>query len=185
MASKRLKIVRRCVILLYAEQHAADDRKDPCAAVRIFSFFAPQKYTYGVYMLNTGRTAARETLFKLIYEYTVRGERDDFTLSVFCHGMTDDDTEYIKSAYNGILSRADELKGKIASLSDGFAIDRIYKVDLAILMVATYEILYRSDIPCPVSANEATKLAEKYSTDKSRAFVNGVIASVIKEKDNG
>ena len=136
-------------------------------------------------MLNTGRTAARETLFKLIYEYTVRGERDDFTLSVFCHGMTDDDTEYIKSAYDGILSRADKLKEKIASLSDGFAIDRIYKVDLAILMVATYEILYRSDIPCPVSANEATKLAEKYSTDKSRAFVNGVIASVIKEKDNG
>ena len=112
-------------------------------------------------MLNTGRTAARETLFKLIYEYTVRGERDDFTLSVFCHGMTDDDTEYIKSAYDGILSRADELKGKIASLSDGFAIDRIYKVDLAILMVATYEILYRSDIPCPVSGNAGTRLAEK------------------------
>lgn len=136
-------------------------------------------------MLTKGRTAAREALFKLIYEYTVRGERDDLTLSVLCHGMADDDTEYIKEVYDGILVRADALKEKIASLSDGFALDRIYKVDLAILMVATYEILYRSDIPCPVSANEAIRLAEKYSTDKSRAFVNGVIASVIKEKDNG
>lgn len=50
-------------------------------------------------------------------------------------------------------------------------------------MVAVYEIYYRDDIPQAVSANEATGLAKKYSTDKSWSFVNGLLASVIKEKN--
>ena len=70
---------------------------------------------------------------------------------------------------------------KIGKNSQGFALDRIYKVDLAILTVEIYEILFRDDIPYSVSANEATELAKKYSTDKSYAFVNGILASVIKE----
>ena len=130
-----------------------------------------------------GRSAARESLFKLTYEYNVRKERDDLTLSLFLHGLPDDDAAYLESSYNGILEHADELVSVIAGHSNGFARDRIYKVDLAILMVAVYEIYYRDDIPQAVSANEATGLAKKYSTDKSWSFVNGLLASVIKEKN--
>lgn len=56
-----------------------------------------------------GRAAARESLFKLIYEYTVREERDDFTLSLFGSGMNADDYGYMSSCYDGILGRAEEL----------------------------------------------------------------------------
>ncbi len=129
-----------------------------------------------------GRSAARDSLFKLIYEYTIRGEEDGFTLSLFTNGLNDDDAEYLTSSYKGIISESEALKKKIAEYSQGFAVDRIYKIDLAILMVAFYEILFRNDIPDAVSANEATELAKKYSTDKSYSFVNGIIASVIKEK---
>lgn len=131
------------------------------------------------------RAAARESLFKIIYEYTVREERDDFTLSLISSGMNDDDKEYFTSSYDGILEHKNEIFSIISSNSHGFAFDRIYKVDLAILMVAVYEIMYREDIPDSVSANEATELAGKYSTDKSYSFVNGLLASVIKEKNNG
>ena len=131
------------------------------------------------------RATARESLFKIIYEYTVREERDDFTLSLISSGMNDDDREYFTSSYNGILEHKAEIFSCISSNSHGFAFDRIYKVDLAILMVAVYEIMYRDDIPDSVSANEATELAGKYSTDKSYSFVNGLLASVIKEKNNG
>lgn len=131
------------------------------------------------------RATARESLFKIIYEYTVREERDDFTLSLISSGMNDDDREYFTSSYNGILEYKAEIFSRISSNSHGFAFDRIYKVDLAILMVAVYEIMYRDDIPDSVSANEATELAGKYSTDKSYSFVNGLLASVIKEKNNG
>ncbi len=131
------------------------------------------------------RAAARESLFKLVYEYAVRGERDDFTLSLLSNGMSEDDSAYLVSSYDGVLAHKDEIMNVIAAHSRDFALDRIYKVDLAILAVAVYEILYRDDIPYSVSANEATELAGKYSTDKSYSFVNGLLASVIKEKKNG
>lgn len=131
------------------------------------------------------RAAARESLFKLVYEYAVRGERDDFTLSLLSSGMSEDDSAYLVSSYDGVLAHKDEIMNVIAAHSRDFALDRIYKVDLAILAVAVYEILYRDDIPYSVSANEATELAGKYSTDKSYSFVNGLLASVIKEKKNG
>ena len=131
-----------------------------------------------------GRTAARESLFKLVYEFTIRNEEDDFTLSLFLQGLTDDDAAYLTSSYKGIIAAKDELVEKIGGYSRGFATDRIYKIDMAILMVAIYEIFYRDDIPDSVSANEATELAKIYSTDKSFSFVNGLLASVIKEKNN-
>ena len=131
------------------------------------------------------RAAARESLFKLVYEYAVRGERDDFTLSLLSNGMSEDDSAYLVSSYDGVLAHKDEIMNVIAAHSRYFALDRIYKVDLAILAVAVYEILYRDDIPYSVSDNEATELAGKYSTDKSYSFVNGLLASVIKEKKNG
>ena len=131
-----------------------------------------------------GRAAARETLFKLIYEYAVRKERDDFTLSLLTSGADSGDADYIKSSYDGILTNESKILEKIGTYSRAFAIDRIYKVDLAILSVAIYEIMFRDDIPYSVSANEATELAKKYSTDNSYSFVNGILASVIKEMNN-
>lgn len=131
-----------------------------------------------------GRAAARESLFKLVYEYCVIGEEDGFTLSLFLHGLSDDDAAYLTSSYKGIIAAKDELIEKIGRYSRGFALDRIYKIDMAILMVAVYEIYYRDDIPDSVSANEAIELTKIYSTDKSYSFVNGLLASVIKEKNN-
>ena len=66
-----------------------------------------------------GRSAARESLFKLIYEYNVRKERDDLTLSLFLHGLPDDAAAYLESSYNGILEHADELVSVIAGHSNG------------------------------------------------------------------
>ena len=131
------------------------------------------------------RAAARESLFKLVYEYAVRGERDDFTRSLLSNGMSEDDSEYLVSSYDGVLAHKDEIMRVIAAHSRDFALDRIYKVDLASLAVAGYEILYRAERPYAVSANEATELAGKDATDKSYSFVNGLLASVIKEKKNG
>lgn len=130
------------------------------------------------------RSSARETLFKITYEYAIRKERDDFTLSLLTTGYNEDDNTYVTTSYDGIIQHFDEIMSKIEQYSQGFAIDRVYKIDLAILLVAIYEIKYRDDIPPSVSANEATELAKTYSTDKSYSFVNGVLSSVIKEKNN-
>ena len=59
--------------------------------------------------------------------------------------------------------------------------DRISKVDLSILRLALIEIFYFDDIPYKVAINEAVELAKKFSGDKSPKYVNGVLASAVKE----
>ena len=77
----------------------------------------------------------------------------------------------------------DFLKSVVSRFLRGFNIDRIYKIDLAILYVACYEILFMPDVPEKVSVNEAVELAKTYSTDKSPSFINGVLAGVIAAKE--
>ena len=130
------------------------------------------------------RKSARETLFKLTYEFCIKGARNEYSLSVLTDGADKEDFSYINECYDGIITNYDFLIDKIGNFSQDFAFDRIYKVDLALLLVAAYEIHFRGDIPASVSANEATELSKIYSTDKSYSFVNGILASIIKEKNN-
>ncbi|MBQ7227937.1 MAG: transcription antitermination factor NusB [Clostridia bacterium] len=131
-----------------------------------------------------GRTEVRDILFKLVYERIVREDGDSFSLSLFRRGLNEEETEYLESCYKGIIEKEIEIISIVEKYSEGFAIDRIYKIDLAILVVAIYELKFRDEIPSKVSANEAINLAKKYSTDKSSSFINGVLASVIKELTN-
>ena len=68
------------------------------------------------------------------------------------------------------------------NLKDDWKLSRISKMDLAILKLAIYEIKF-SDVPYKVSINEAVELAKKYGEDKSKNFVNGVLASIVKENN--
>ena len=60
--------------------------------------------------------------------------------------------------------------------------DRISKIDLSILKVAIYELVF-SKLPYKVAINEAVELAKKYGDDNSKSFVNGILASIVKEKN--
>ena len=62
------------------------------------------------------------------------------------------------------------------STAEKFAIDRLFKVDLAILLLALYEIKFVESVPFKVSVDEAISLAKKYSTEKSAKYINGVLA---------
>lgn len=130
------------------------------------------------------RKTSRETLFKLVYGYCLTKEDNELTLSVLTKEMDKDDFLYTEKCYKGIIEHYDMLLETISRYSQGFAAERIYKIDLSLLLVAAYEIYFMDDIPDSVSANEATELSKTYSTDKSYSFVNGIIASVIKEKNN-
>ena len=96
-------------------------------------------------------------------------------------GLSEQDIDYMQKTYEGVIAKKDELLSAIEKYSNGFAIDRIYKTDLAALMVAIYEMKYIDDIPYSVSINEAVELVKTYSTERSHSFVNGILASVYKE----
>ncbi len=129
------------------------------------------------------RKTARENAFRLVYEFLETGERNDFTRQLLCASDAETDANYTAEIYDAVISEYDFLKSVIERYSKDFAFDRIYKTDLAALMIATCEILLRFDIPEKVSVNEALELSRTYSTDKSFSFVNGILASVISHKE--
>jgi N utilization substance protein B len=89
------------------------------------------------------------------------------------------DKNYFFEIVNGVLNCQEEIDEIISSKSSKeWTIERIAKVDLAVLRVAIYEIKHRDDIPVGVSINEAVEIGKKFGTDKSGSFINGLLAQV-------
>ena len=134
------------------------------------------------------RRVARESCFKLMFEYEFLKERNDVSLSTYLENeeLTEDDRQFIQTEYQGLIEKNTELESVIEKYLKGYTLSRIFKVDLAILKIAVYEILF-SDLstPAKVIINEAVELSKKYSTDKSYSFVNGVLASIYKGELDG
>lgn len=121
-------------------------------------------------------------MFSLTFEYLFTGQKNELGLDMFeKKKLTGDDIAYIGDTYNGIVAEFDGLQSAVASITREYKLERIYKVDLAILIYAMYE-LSKGEIPTEICVNEAVELAKKFSTDKSDGFVNGVLAEYVKNK---
>jgi len=91
------------------------------------------------------------------------------------------DKVYISSILEGVLKEAPSIDQYIIKNSKDWTIDRMSRIDLAIMRVAIFEILYREDIPASVSINEAVELAKKYSHEDAGSFINGILGSIYSE----
>ena len=131
------------------------------------------------------RSAIRELTFRLIYSLEIQKAEDleeQIELYLECNEVEDDDAkEYIKDAIIGINKNINEIQGLIEkNLKADWNIDRISKIDLSLLELAIYEIKY-NEIPYKVAINESIELAKKYGEETSKNFINGILASVVKE----
>ena len=131
------------------------------------------------------RSAMREYAFKLVYSLEIQQEEnleEQIDLFFESNSITDEETKkYIKDVILGIKKEEDNIQNYIEqNLKSDWKLNRISKMDLSILKVAIYEIKY-NQIPYKVAINEAVELAKKYGEDKSKNFVNGILASIVKE----
>ena len=132
------------------------------------------------------RVTAREAAFKLVFEFLFSGEINKRTFGIFSAAENDEtESEYIREVYCGVIDNYDELVSIIGRFSEnggdkGFSVERIYKPDLAVLLVAGYEMKYMKSIPNNVSISEAVNLIKRFSTENSHRYVNGVLAAVNK-----
>ena len=126
------------------------------------------------------RRIARLNAYQLIFEYIFSKEIDETALSTMLNAddITPADEEYIRKVAYGVKDNYDELLNLIADNSKNFKVERIFKPDLAALLLACYEMKYVDDIPLAVSINEVIEIVKVYSTDKSSKFVNGVLKGV-------
>ena len=94
--------------------------------------------------------------------------------------FSEEDEEYIKTKYDRIVSMLPELDKIINDNSKGWDTARMGKVDIAILRLAVYEVMFDDNIPVGVAIDEAVELAKKYGQDESASFINGILAGVAK-----
>ena len=132
------------------------------------------------------RSEVREQAFKLMYSLEIQKNEnleEQVELYLESNEILDQNAiEYIKDAVFGIEENKEEIIKKIEkNLKEDWKIERISKIDLVILKLAIYEIKYK-ELPYKVVINEAVELAKKYGEDNSKNFVNGILASIIKEE---
>lgn len=90
------------------------------------------------------------------------------------------DTDYLNKTMDDLIDNLEEIDKYITENSKDWKLNRIAKVDLAVLRVAISEILYNDTIPESVSINEAVEISKKYSSEDSHKFVNGILGTVVR-----
>ena len=130
------------------------------------------------------RRASRECAMKYLFERLVNGSYNEITYDVLVNTLEDDGLLYFEKLISDVNEKFNFLKEIVSSFILKYNSDRIYKIDLAILMIASNEILFYEDLPDKVAINEAIEIAKVYSTDNSPAFINGILASVVNDSDN-
>lgn len=129
------------------------------------------------------RSTRRELAFKLLYSIEVQKNSDKEQIDMFFqeNNIKDDKAqEYIIEVINGINDNIEDIMNLILkNLKKDWSLERVSKIDLAILKLAIYEIQYKK-IEFKIVINEAVELAKKYGEESSPNFINGLLASVVK-----
>lgn len=129
----------------------------------------------------SGRTENRAVAMQYIYMCDMNAHKHTPEyLSEFFFAKSRDRSFYgfAEELIAGVFEHLKDIDGAISKVAENWTINRIGKVDLAILRVAAFEILYRQDIPTAVSINEAIDLSKMFSGLESKRFVNGVLDKI-------
>ncbi len=142
------------------------------------------------------RRDSREAAVKIIFQnefidQRLKTESGDFyevldaesMLATYLNSITEAEaakieTSYVLTVLSGVVEQVATIDRWIVDHSKDWTLDRMSKVDLAILRVAIYEMKYMADIPVSVSINEAVELAKQFSYPDASSFINGVLGSV-------
>ena len=127
------------------------------------------------------RGYAREVAFCKVYTYIMSGAFDD-DFEQFDVEKLGDDEEFARTLAQGVIDEKADLDGVIANYSKSFKLSRIYRIDLAVLELAVWEIRH-TQTPYQVVINEAVGIAKKYSTEKSVSYVNGILAAFVRDNN--
>lgn len=126
----------------------------------------------------------REYAFMLIYELEIQKEFSEENIDLFLENNNIEDKnarKYIRKIVRGIKENEAQIEKIISGkLKPEWTIDRISKINIALLKISIYEMIY-AEVPYKVAINEIIELAKTYGDDNSASFINGVLANVVKE----
>ena len=125
------------------------------------------------------RSKARKRALDVLYE---AGQRDADVLATLKERLAQSDPpvpEYAVELVEGVVANRLRIDELLSTYAEEWTLDRMPPVDLAVLRIGTYELLWRDDVPDAVAVSEAVELAQSLSTDSSPAFVNGLLARIL------
>ena len=132
------------------------------------------------------RSEARELAFEFLYQIEIQKELNEEQIELFIENneITDANAiEYIKDIVKGIENEKEKIEEIISNnLKADWKIERISKINLSLLKLGIYEIKYK-ELPYKVVINEVVELAKKYGEESSHSFINGILASVVKNME--
>lgn len=132
---------------------------------------------------NMTRREIREQVFKMLFRVEFYNQEEMSEQIALCEddacSWKEKDKTYIFEKVEKIFEKLEEIDAKINEVSEGWKTGRMGKVDLTLIRLAVYEMLYEEDVPAKVAINEAVELAKQYGTDNSPSFVNGVLAKLV------
>jgi N utilization substance protein B len=136
----------------------------------------------------SARRKARKRALDVLFAADVRGADIAQVFAEETHREHPDparfgDTDYATDLVNGVAEHLADIDSRLSAVTTDWPLSRLAAVDRTILRLASYEIVYRSDIPTAVAVSEAGELAQEYSTDESRSFVQGVLGALVKRHE--
>ena len=124
------------------------------------------------------RTVARAHAMKLIYEWEMGGDGGEETrLNLLEVKPNEREADYMNRMFDGVVANVQAIDARLTPFLKGWSIDRVTRVDLAILRLGAHELML-GETPKGVVINEAVELANQYSTEKAGGFVNGVLGNL-------
>lgn len=127
------------------------------------------------------RKKAREYAFIILFQYKFQPEKTETVLNEFYEEYdAGDQKDYISDVVLGTKEHIKEIDELISKNLQGWSLDRLSAVSLAVLRLSVYELLYRDDIPNPVSVNEAVSLVKEYEGEEAAPFTNAVLDLIAK-----
>ncbi len=126
-------------------------------------------------------TAARVLVVQALYQYDLRGEafREEAQAFLAASAKNERVLGLSEALLHGCLKRRDELDARIAGAAEHWDVYRMAVVDRCVLRLAVYELLHRPAVPHKVAVDEAIRLAKKYGSAESGAFVNGILDRIM------
>jgi len=144
------------------------------------------------------RRLLRQSAFKIIFSYNFNDDDIDQILEDISEDnnlyfeqeesdkiqipeINQKNKEFLSNLVKGTLENIDTIDGIIKNSLKSWTMKRIAKVDLTILRMAIYELLYSKEVPTSVVINEAVELGKTFGGDDSGSFINGVLGRVVRE----
>ncbi len=134
-------------------------------------------------MCMKNRSELREVIMKVLYQINLLNETEiEYNVNALIKEQLEVENSFVNESIEGILAHREEITNLANKYLKDWTLDRLNKVDQAILSLGIYELMY-TDTPSIVSINEAIELSKKYSDEAVTKMINGVLDKIYHEEE--